>query len=99
MVTYHRAVTLDGDTVAIEFPHSDEILNSYLWVDPEPLDLRPAQYTDTRLVKLGDKVCCGGDEFIVANIRPALNDHPFGQIRAEIGPWYGAEYAVVLGCK
>ena len=94
---YYRAVTLLGDTVCISAPDGvDKIKHLYMWVDDQPLDLRPARYTDTRLVELGDQVCCGGDEFRVANIRPCMDGYPFGQIRGESGPWYAVEYAVKL---
>lgn len=99
MIAYHRAITPKGETISIAVPEAgiDSIRHLYMWIDDSPLDLRAAQYTDTRLVQLGDMVCCGGDEFRVCYMRPCMDGYPFGQIRAETGPWYGVEYAVVLG--
>ncbi|WGH28516.1 hypothetical protein 13VV501A_gene0019 [Vibrio phage 13VV501A] len=99
MVTaYHRAVTHQGETVVIVVPDAgvQTVKHLYMWVDTDPLDLHPAQYTDTRLVELGDLVCCGGDEFRVAYMRPGMDGYPFGQIRGESGAWYNTEYAVLL---
>lgn len=101
MTAYHRAITSKGETISIAVPEAgvESIRHLYMWVDDSPLDLRPAQYTDYRLVELGDIVCCGGDEFRVAYLRPCMDGYQFGQIRAEVGAWYNVEYAVLLGRK
>lgn len=100
-IPYHRAITKKGETISIAVPEAgvESIRHLYMWIDESPLDLRPAQYTDTRLVQLGDIVCCGGDEFRIAYMRPCMDGYPFGQIKGATGPWYSTEYAVVLGRK
>lgn len=100
-IAYHRAITKKGETISIAVPEAgvESIRHLYMWIDESPLDLRPAQYTDTRLVQLGDIVCCGGDEFRIAYMRPCMDGYPFGQIKGVTGPWYSTEYAVVLGRK
>ena len=97
MTDFYRAVTLDGDTIVIQADSVEAVRDEYMWVDSSPLDLKPAQYTDTRLVQLGDIVCCGGDEFRIAYVRPCMDGYPFGQIKSGSGPWYSVEYAVLLG--
>lgn len=99
MKNYYRAVDLDGQTIVIETDNVESVRDEYMWVDPAPLDLAPAQYTDTKLVKLGDLVCCGGDEFRVSYIRPCMDGFLFGRIKAETGAWYSVEYAVLLSRK
>lgn len=103
MGTY-RAITNYGETTVVEVRGeeyaligTDEIFTraDFMWVDPYPLDLKPAQYTDTKLVQLGDTCCAGGDEFVVEAIEPAHGSHLFGRVRGE-RTWYACEYVVLL---
>jgi len=94
MTNFHRVITISGDLIVV--PDTELSAASYMWVDPDPLDLCPAMYDDTRLVELGDLVCCGGDEFRVTMMRPATAEYPRGQIRGMSGIWYSVKHAVLL---
>lgn len=97
-VAYHRAITPRGDTICIAAPAAglDTVRHLYMYVDDDPLDLHPAQYDDTKLVQLGDRVACGGDEFTVRAMKPGTEQHTRGQIRGDSAVWYDVKYAVLL---
>ena len=97
MTEYYRALTNSGEMTVISAPTGlDSIRHLYMWVDDSPVDLRPAQYPDTKLVELGDLVVCGGVEFTVASFSPAWLHYEHGQIRGTQGPWYSVTSAVLL---
>lgn len=107
MATYHRAVFSNGEPGILARDGLEYRLfgdgrvypvETFMWVDPEPIDLQPAQYTDTKLVELGDWVCVGGDEFNVLAVEPAQNKYPFGRLRGG-NVWYACEYAALLNRK
>lgn len=96
MINYYRAITLGGNTTIVAGTDLEAFRHLYMYVDDDPLDLHPAQYDDTKLVQLGDRVACGGDEFTVRAMKPGTEQHTRGQIRGDSAVWYDVKYAVLL---